>query len=250
MRLIDLTGQRFGRLLAIRRAEGTGTRWLVKCDCGTRKAVSTGNLRHGGVVSCGCYRREVLNASRWGKVRRIDLSGQRFGRWVVLKYAYRDGGKVIWLCRCDCGTEKEVMGRSRRSGMSQSCGCLQREKSKKLPGYAAQTSAYLGYKHNSAARRNLIWGLSREQFNELTQQLCHYCGCPPTNLAKAKNGNGDFQYNGLDRKDSGEGYTIDNVVPCCKRCQRAKMDLPYGEFLGLVASVYRYRVRKNEPSVA
>ncbi len=50
-------------------------------------------------------------------VARIDLAGQRFGRWLVLSYT----GEMRWLCRCDCGTEKDVHGASLRRGATQGC---------------------------------------------------------------------------------------------------------------------------------
>jgi hypothetical protein len=230
MRLIDLAGQRFGRLVVLRRVLGEGTRWEVRCDCGTIKTSTTGNLRSNAVTSCGCRRREVLNAVNTGRSRHHDLTGKRFGRWVVLSLS-RVEVYAYWSCQCDCGTIKEVLGKSLTGRVSQSCGCLQVEKCRKKSGYASQTYTYILYKHNSAKRRGLVWAVSREQFNKLTQQPCHYCDSPPSNHTKAKNGNGDFVYNGLDRKDSNLGYTVDNVVPCCKICQRAKMDMPYDGFM-------------------
>lgn len=66
MAALDLTGQRFGRLVAVRRAPNhtqpsgrTYTAWEVVCDCGGRKAVMTINLRAGITASCGCYQTEV-----------------------------------------------------------------------------------------------------------------------------------------------------------------------------------------------
>src|SRR5208282_2728809 len=230
MRLIDLTGQRFGRLVVLRRVLGKGTRWEVRCDCGTIKPVATGNLRRNAVTSCGCRRQEVLKAINTGRSRYHDLARKKFGRWTVLGLS-RIEVYVYWSCRCDCGTLKEVLGKSLTAGVSQSCGCLQVEKCRKASGCAAQTKTYIGYKLSSAKRRNLSWDISREQFNELTQQPCHYCDRQPLNRTKADNGNGDFLYNGLDRKDSRIGYTVDNVVPCCKVCQRAKMDMPYNDFM-------------------
>ena len=61
-----------------------------------------------------------------------DLTGKRFGRWTVLGRApdhVCDSGyhQIMWNCRCDCGTEKAVRGKSLRYGISKSCGCLQRE---------------------------------------------------------------------------------------------------------------------------
>lgn len=49
--------------------------------------------------------------------RRIDLSGKRFGRWTVLDYV----GGQCWRCRCKCGAEHTVDGRSLRAGRSNGC---------------------------------------------------------------------------------------------------------------------------------
>lgn len=58
----------------------------------------------------------------------VDLTGQRFGRWVVLERASNTpNGTARWICQCDCGTKRIVIGRDLRNGSSQSCGCLHRE---------------------------------------------------------------------------------------------------------------------------
>jgi hypothetical protein len=52
----------------------------------------------------------------------------RFGRWTVIAPAGRDRrNNDVYLCRCDCGTQRLVIGFSLRSGRSRSCGCLHRE---------------------------------------------------------------------------------------------------------------------------
>lgn len=59
---------------------------------------------------------------------RLDLAGQRFGRWSVMRVAGKDKrGGTLWLCRCDCGNEKAVVAASLRSGNSTSCGCRHME---------------------------------------------------------------------------------------------------------------------------
>lgn len=55
-----------------------------------------------------------------------DLTGQRFGRWLVLSRASRPVGKsrgAYWNCQCTCGTERPVFGRNLRNGESGGCGC-------------------------------------------------------------------------------------------------------------------------------
>lgn len=51
---------------------------------------------------------------------KIEIAGQRFGRWLVLDYA----GAQRWNCRCDCGVEQAVLSANLRYGQTQSCGCL------------------------------------------------------------------------------------------------------------------------------
>ena len=66
--------------------------------------------------------------------KKIDLTGQRFGRLVVIRESGRTkGGQAMWLCRCDCGAETVIRGSSLRSGHTQSCGCLRDEKLATIP---------------------------------------------------------------------------------------------------------------------
>ena len=59
----------------------------------------------------------------------LELTGERYGRLVVLKRSERLGatGERYWLCRCDCGNERDLRASSLRSGRAQSCGCYHRE---------------------------------------------------------------------------------------------------------------------------
>lgn len=62
--------------------------------------------------------------------RRNELSGQRFGRLLVLaRDSVNAHGNYCWHCRCDCGQETIVAGGTLRSGKTRSCGCLRRETS-------------------------------------------------------------------------------------------------------------------------
>lgn len=60
--------------------------------------------------------------------KRIDLTGQRFGRLVVESFAYADKDRhSMWNCKCDCGSKIVAKGSNLRGGRTQSCGCLHRE---------------------------------------------------------------------------------------------------------------------------
>lgn len=63
-KLIDITGKRYGRLVALRHTRQNKHRqsvWLCRCDCGTQKEVTSNQLRTGAVRSCGCLLDEVLH---------------------------------------------------------------------------------------------------------------------------------------------------------------------------------------------
>lgn len=61
-------------------------------------------------------------------MKKLQLTGLKFGKWLVINEAgINKSGHVIWNCKCDCGTEKTVIGNQLKSGWSKSCGCLSRE---------------------------------------------------------------------------------------------------------------------------
>ena len=55
----------------------------------------------------------------------VDLTGRRFGKLTVIKRVENTkANKARWLCKCDCGNEKIVVGGDLQSGRTRSCGCL------------------------------------------------------------------------------------------------------------------------------
>lgn len=68
---------------------------------------------------------------------RIDLTGQRFGRLIVLKrsgtYTYPSGNKrSLWLCKCDCGNTTFVNAKALKLGQTKSCGCLSKDSHREI----------------------------------------------------------------------------------------------------------------------
>ena len=119
----DLTGKRFGRLTAVRRAENGphGIQWLFKCDCGTEHVTLAESVRRGLTKSCGCLRKELSV-----KPRVPSIAGQRFGRLVAIERI--DASK--WLFKCDCGSDYIGWKGPVVKGKVQACGCLHRENSR------------------------------------------------------------------------------------------------------------------------
>lgn len=178
--------------------------------------------------------------------RSTNLSGSRFGRlFVIGRYGvYNPGDKhkqiSTWECICDCGNSIIVRRDNLRSGATQSCGCLQKERSGEAwklnalaPGVAAFNSLILSYK-KGAKSRNLIWNLSDQQAKSIFESKCHYCGIEPFALWDTGKGNGRYKYNGIDRLDNLIGYELANCVSCCKFCNYAKRNRSYDDFLAWI----------------
>lgn len=90
-KLIDLTGQRFGRLTVIKKipSYNTNARWLCRCDCGKETAVLGTTLRRGESQSCGCFR-----ADYWRK--ELTKHGKCTSRLASIWYGMKE--------RCFCPT--------------------------------------------------------------------------------------------------------------------------------------------------
>jgi hypothetical protein len=128
---MDLTGHVFGRLTVVRLdhmdTKNHRKMWLCQCTCGKTTVTSTATLTSGQSTSCGCKKDELFVAGN--RLRRKDLTGQIFGRLTVLQFIGRPK-KSMYLCRCECGTEKVLAIDVLQSGRVVSCGCYNREKSK------------------------------------------------------------------------------------------------------------------------
>lgn len=187
-----------------------------------------------------------------------DLSGLQVGSYTVLhKGSTKIRGKrliTLWTSQCECGNIREleysnIMGAIKKIAAGTvsifSCGC----KSSLPFGVSAAKAMYRQYKVH-ANNRGYEFKLSFEQLLAITKENCHYCGAIPNNkignVGKMKRGNGYYTYNGVDRMDNTRGYFSDNVVPCCKRCNRAKDVMGKTEFLKWIEQVYNHSFGENE----
>ena len=183
-----------------------------------------------------------------------DETGKRYSRLTVMAF---DDNNIRptnhWLCTCNCGNVVSIGGRELRYGRTKSCGCLNDEKRRERVGIMGQTTAawrlpmgtatfriiYRQY-ISSAKHRNISWDMLEGDVHKLMQQNCFYCGAEPNNVVGTALYNGTFKYNGLDRVDNSRGYILDNVVPCCETCNKAKLDLPIEDFIAWLFRASEY----------
>lgn len=137
MRSQDLTGKKYGKLTVLGRGEDyvspSGSRllrWKCQCECGNVINATTSQLKR-GISSCGCTS------------RRESLIGLQFGKLTVISeaedYVSPKGLHMAkWHCRCDCGSEIDVLGMSLKNGDTKSCGCSNYKINRPSKDYSGQ----------------------------------------------------------------------------------------------------------------
>lgn len=141
-----------------------------------------------------------------------DLTNKRYGRWTAMEKAANRGKQTMWLCKCDCGTIREVNAYSLTHNGTYSCGCFAKEhpnRKKHGLSYSATHRIWANMKdrcynpHNKAysdyGGRGIIvcerWKNNFEAFYEDVSKLPHF----------------DEKGYSLDRIDNEKNYEPSNV---------------------------------------
>ena len=171
-----------------------------------------------------------------GQGIKTELAGQRFGHLLVLER----GTPVLtgthryerWKCRCDCENIVLVTGKQLKRGQ-RSCGChvFNGQFRKHKTDEDVNISKIVYHYKRGATARNYEWALTLDQAKSLLLSSCGYCGGPPSRVFRAYPDTSTTTVGGIDRIDNLQGYIPSNVLPCCKVCNRAKLDAPFDEFL-------------------
>lgn len=155
---LKLEGIQFGKWTVLERAgsDGKAVFWKCRCECGTERDVAAPNLRSGQSKSCGCYQ----SPKKPQKPRHVfdDITGRKFSRWTVLGQSTE---KNKWSCRCECGTERNVLRGNLTNSLSKSCGCLQVDTAKAANKYDAKNNpiyhAWAGMKDRCLNPKSASW---------------------------------------------------------------------------------------------
>lgn len=170
-------------------------------------------------------------------------------------------GKKIRVLRClgdgPCLNLVKV-SRVPSQGLCQSCAAKNRFSNMLLNGFfwspAVRIRLYeptYNVLKKRANRRGIHFNLTYEQFFELYKVPdCHYCG-GSLNRKQSTEGysrklytKGSSEYS-LDRKDNSKGYTLENCVPCCPKCNFTKRDhLSYGEMV-IISEIRKFNKSKE-----
>ncbi|RWR06726.1 hypothetical protein QNH23_06350 [Siminovitchia fortis] len=156
-RIVDLTGKRFGKLVVVEvagRDKHKRVTWKCLCDCGNEVVIRSNNLRTGNSESCGC--------EKWAKNKTVrNLTGEKFGRLVVLERDNSITGKVYWICKCECSNQTTVWMGHLVTGHTKSCGCLKNEQKNTVPKRSsAKTQRWSVYIRNINGNKCMLCGAS------------------------------------------------------------------------------------------
>lgn len=170
-----------------------------------------------------------------------DLDGIRFGKLIASNKIIRKtsfSGKREYLyreCICDCNKTCWVVTERLISGHTKSCGCFKYEL---MPDDAPMYNEIFGSYIRIAQKRGHTFSLTKDEVRKLIKSNCFYCGVEPSNIIKRKRMAKEFRYSGIDRIDNLNGYSPDNCVPCCIRCNQGKSNQTKKDFLIWIANVY------------
>lgn len=125
--------------------------------------------------------------------------------------------------------ESYLKNREHEKELSRKWTANNKEYKAKLDRVYLQTpkGKYSAYKKD-AKQRGINFELTFEQFMTFWKQPCVYSGHPIETI-------------GIDRIDSTQGYTINNVVPCCWICNRMKNGLSVADFEAHILAIVKYR---------
>lgn len=169
----------------------------------------------------------------------IDFTNQKFGYLTVLKRA--TGYSKRWECLCECGNKKIV--EQSRLPKTKSCGCKAKEYLTTKFQSSSDTFKKFVFREfeRQAIRRGIGWNLSPDEVYFLITKNCFYCSSQPDKTKKIirQQQTEIFKYNGLDRVDPSKEYTANNVVPCCKICNFAKLSMSSADFYSHIDRIYK-----------
>ncbi len=181
-----------------------------------------------GIKSIGCS----LNGG--GAKGKIDLTGHVYNKLTVLKEVPIDickSNSRKWLCKCSCGKEVEVLGKSLRTGGTQSCGCYHKDVMWK--GYGELSLSYWSSVKRAAEERNIELTISMEYVWDLflkQNKKCRFSGVELNFREHINYPNYRTQTASLDRIDNSKGYIEGNVQWVHKKVNELRGKFPVEEF--------------------
>jgi len=262
----------------------TYTKYDVICKCGKKFKISAITLFNGSykniTANCGCVPKKFNSI----KVKLESHLGKTI-RGVFLNKLIRslNGIKLKvpkYECKCVWGSfylasSSQILKDSYKNSQA-SCGCTKRNPREQKRDYKNTTyNRYYNSVEKSARKRNLDFTLSKEQFVNIVKLPCFYC-----NVLSYKNAYKNIENqifikkenkglakdiisiekwkdidkytvvcSGIDRSDNNKGYTLENSLPCCTRCNIIKHRFDTEDFYNHIKKILKVKQQRESNEI-
>lgn len=189
--VIDMRGERYGRLVVVARAvqdKARGSRWLCRCDCGNETTVQRWSLLRGDTRSCGCLQRESIAARNRDRRKPMPVDGKK---------PCPGCGKVKVL-------DEFRRQKDTRDGRTSRCRqCLNAGRKARVQ----RSARWRNQTERNLADRDSFTAESRDYVPIIMADPCAYCGAPTKHV---------------DHIDAGGDSHWTNLTGACASCNSAK----------------------------
>lgn len=177
--------------------------------------------------------------------------GQTFGNLTIIAISNKrtaTSRKRFYDCICACGKKITKPSDYFIRNSFTSCGCL--DPRKEADRENAMMKRLFKDKISSKHYLNKGSDLSFSDFKEIIKKPCIYCGIGYSMQRKDIIRGRVFsdvvlKYNGIDRVDNNQGYTLKNSAPCCSTCNMAKRTMPKDEFISWIKRIYEFNFKRK-----
>ena len=219
----------------------------IKCiECGEEQIVYSGHLER--CICNNCKKQNNL----------LNYVGKTYGTYTILSFNsiehQENYDKKLFNVRCNnCGSES-IQQLSHILKTPKSCSnCKYEIRIKNNPPKIESVRNCIKSTYISGAKnRNLPYELSDKKFDELIYGNCFYCGQEPLKYKSDEKFNKTdtvFLRNEIDRIDSTKGYSNDNCVSCCFKCNSMKSDNNIEDFIEHIEKIHNYLVNKGSTTI-
>lgn len=178
-----------------------------------------------------------------------DIRGNIYGKLKVIDFkGFDKRGNSLWLCKCSCGSDKEII-RSKSTlnkGGIKSCGCLNKNADFKRKGYKEITGGYwcqIRHAHKGKIKLKITPKYAYKIFQKQNRK----CALSGIDIFFVKSFRVDYmqQTAGLDRIDSNKPYEKNNIQWIHKDINTMKWNFSEAEFIDFCKLVSNYRMKTS-----
>lgn len=217
--------------------------YRCRCKCG-HEGIYVGSMLIRGIprscLSCSAKKRRFVKITKGDVFSSLTVISDDYEERSWKNGAKSPTKRRFYTCRCSCGSIGKFHASALHCGRAVSCAtCAYKTRPQSTQRYSDMERLF----RLSIHKRGKENTLTVEQFGEIVSKNCVYCNSPPPLRSYVGR---EMYANGVDRVNSSLGYTVDNCVPCCMRCNYMKSDMNLPDFLDQIEKIYRWKKQQED----